>query len=127
MLNYRLGTVNEKHWGFKPDFVPALPCTSLPAEILAWFDAMRPGYWPPLEVFEIAKQCPCFLVADGYRGSPTEYIEWRITPNLIERHLMFSLKKRTEEVSHCVKNANAEKSRVDTTFTRRMQVFNFLL
>jgi len=73
------------------DYVLAFPCTSLPAEILAWFDAMRPGYWPPPEVFEIARQCPCFLVADGYRGSPTEHIEWRVTPNLIERHLMFSL------------------------------------
>jgi len=73
------------------DYVAALPCTSLPAEILAWFDALRPGYWPPPEVFEIARQCPCFLVADGDRGSPTEHIEWRITPNLIERHLMFSL------------------------------------
>jgi len=73
------------------DFVLAFPCTSQPAEILAWFDAMRPGYWPPPEVFEIARQCPCFLVADGYRGSPTEHIEWRVTPNLIERHLMFSL------------------------------------
>jgi len=73
------------------DYVYALPCNSLPPEILAWFDAMRPGYWPPPEVFEIARQCPCFLVADGYRGSPTEHIEWRITPNLIERHLMFSL------------------------------------
>jgi len=73
------------------DYVLAFPCTSLPAEILAWFDAMRPGYWPPPEVFEIARRCPCFLVADGYRGSPNEHIEWRITPNLIERHLMFCL------------------------------------
>jgi len=73
------------------DYVLAFPCTSLPAEILAWFNATRPGYWPPPEVFRIARQCPCFLVADGYRGSPTEHIEWRVTPNLIERHLMFSL------------------------------------
>jgi len=73
------------------DYVLAFRCTSLPPEILAWFDAMRPGYWPPPEVFEIARQCPCFLVPDGYRGSPTEHIKWRVTPNLIERHLMFSL------------------------------------
>jgi len=44
------------------DYVLAYPCTSLPSEILAWFDAIRPGYWPPPEVFEIAIQCPCFLV-----------------------------------------------------------------
>jgi len=85
----RRGPSNSNDEDF--DYVYALPCTSLPAEILAWFYAMRPGYWPPPEVFRIARQCPCFLVADGYRGSPTEHIEWRVTPNLIERHLMFSL------------------------------------
>jgi len=73
------------------DFVIALSCSTLPPAIMAWFDAMRPGYWPPPEVFTIARQLPCFLVPDGYRGSPTEDIEWRLTPNLIERHLMFSL------------------------------------
>jgi len=73
------------------DFVYAFPCSTLPPEIMAWFDAMRPSYWPPPEVFTIARQLPCFLVPDGYRGSTTEDIEWRLTPNLIERHLMFSL------------------------------------
>jgi len=73
------------------DYVYAFPCSTLPPEIMAWFDAMRPGYWPPPEVFTIARRLPCFLVPDGYRGSPTEDIEWRLTPNLIERHLMFSL------------------------------------
>jgi len=85
----RRGPSISNHEDF--DYVIAFPCNSLPPEILAWFDAMRPGYWPPPEVFEIARQCPCFLVADGDRGSPTEHIEWRVTPNLIERHLMFSL------------------------------------
>jgi len=28
MLNYRLGTVNEKHWGFKPVFRCSKPHTS---------------------------------------------------------------------------------------------------
>jgi len=85
----RRGPSNSDHEDF--DYVLAFPCNSLPPEILAWFDAMRPGFWPPPEVFRISRQCPCFLVADGDRGSPTERIEWRITPNLIERHLMFSL------------------------------------
>jgi len=73
------------------DFVFAFSCSTMPPEITAWFDAMRHGYWPPPEVFTIARQLPCFLVPDGYRGSPTEDIEWRLTPNLIERHLMCSL------------------------------------
>jgi len=85
----RRGPSNSPHEDY--DFVSAYACSTLPPEILAWFDAPRPGYWPPPEVFTIARQCPCFLVPDGHRGSPTEHIEWRITPNLIERHLMFSL------------------------------------
>ena len=56
----RRGPSNSSHEDF--DYVIAFPCNSLPSEILAWFDAIRPGYWPPPEVFEIAIQCPCFLV-----------------------------------------------------------------
>ena len=85
----RRGPSNSSHIDF--DVVHAFSCSSLPPEILAWFDAPRLGHWPPTELFEIARRCPCFLVPDGYRGSPTEHLEWRITPNLIERHLMFSL------------------------------------
>ena len=85
----RRGPSNSNHEDY--DYVHAFSCSSLPPVILAWLDADRPGYWPPPELFEIARRCPSFLVSDGYRGSPTEHLEWRLTPNLIERHLMFSL------------------------------------
>jgi len=49
------------------DYVAAYSCSSLPPEILAWFNADRPGYWPPPDVLEIARRCPSFLVPDGYR------------------------------------------------------------
>ena len=40
---------------------------------------------------EAARRCPYFLVPDGHHASEKKDIEWRITPNLIERLLMFSL------------------------------------
>jgi len=73
------------------DFVYAFKCKTLPPEIMSWFTKMGQVYWPPQETFEAAKKCPVFLVPDGYHGSVNKNIEWRITPNLIERLLMFSL------------------------------------
>jgi len=73
------------------DKVFALKCNTLPPEIMSWFTKMGQAYWPSQETFEAAKKCVCFLVPDGYHGSVNKNIEWRITPNLIERLLMFSL------------------------------------
>jgi len=76
----------------KWDFVASFHCTTLLPEIMSWFTKMQHGYWPSQETLEAARRCGCFLVPVGYPGSPYEDIEWRITPNLIERLLMFSLK-----------------------------------
>jgi len=73
------------------DYVDAFHCNTLPPAIMSWFTRMQHGFWPSQETLQAARMCPCFLVPDGYHGSPTEQIEWRITPNLIERLLMFSL------------------------------------
>jgi len=73
------------------DYVYALKCKTLPSEIMSWFTKMGQAYWPSQETFEAAKKCVCFLVPDGYHGSVNKNTEWRITPNLIERLLMFSL------------------------------------
>jgi len=72
------------------DMVYAFRCNSLPTEIMSWFTHDRHGYWPPAEVFEAARHCPCYLVPDGHHASANKDLEWRITPNLIERILMFS-------------------------------------
>jgi len=72
------------------DLVCAWRCNSLPPEIMSWFTHDRNGYWPPTEVFEAARHCPCYLVPDGHHASANKDLEWRITPNLIERILMFS-------------------------------------
>jgi len=58
---------------------------------MAWFTKMQHGFWPSQETLQAARMCGCFLVPDGCHGSPNEEIEWRITPNFIERLLMFSL------------------------------------
>jgi len=73
------------------DFVTAFHCKTLPSEIMSWFTRMQHGYWPSQETLQAAQRCGCFLVPDGYHGSVNQDIEWRITPNLIERLLMFSL------------------------------------
>jgi len=73
------------------DFVDALYCKTLPSEIMSWFTRMQHGYWPSQETLQAARMCGCFLVPDGHHGSVNQDIEWRITPNLIERLLMFSL------------------------------------
>jgi len=73
------------------DMVEALHCTTLPPEIMSWFTKMQNAYWPSQETLQAARLCGCFLVPVGHHGSVNEGIEWRITPNLIERLLMFSL------------------------------------
>jgi len=77
----------SKDW----DFVSALYCKTLPSEIMSWFTRMQHGYWPSKKTLQAAQRCGCFLVPDGHHGSVNQDIEWRITPNLIERLLMFSL------------------------------------
>jgi len=78
---------SSKDW----DFISALYCKCLPSEIMSWFTRMQHGYWPSLQTLQAAQRCGCFLVPDGHHGSVNQEIEWRITPNLIERLLMFSL------------------------------------
>jgi len=73
------------------DYVQAFHCKTLPPEVTSWFTKMQQCYWPSQETLQAAKMCPCFLVPAGCHGSVNENIEWRMTPNLIERLLMFSL------------------------------------
>jgi len=85
----RHGPSNSPNEDF--DLVSAFHCKTLPPEIMSWFTKMEHGYWPPVETLQAARMCPSFLVPVGYHGSRNQDIEWRITPNLIERILMFSL------------------------------------
>jgi len=78
-------------WREDWDYVYAFHCKTLPAEIRAWFTKMQHGFWPSHETLQAARICGGFLVPVGCHGSVNKEIEWRITPNLIERLLMFSL------------------------------------
>ena len=89
MPHLRHGPSNSSYEFF--DCVMAFYCKQLPAEIMSWFTKMQHGFWPSQETLQAARMCGCFLVPAGCPGSPNEEIEWRITPNLIERLLMFSL------------------------------------
>ncbi|XP_052251592.1 uncharacterized protein LOC127858456 isoform X1 [Dreissena polymorpha] len=72
------------------DVVFAIPvCKPLP-EIQHWIDRCRGRHWPPVQLLEAAQVAPCFLVPAGHPDSDYKREEWRVSPNLIERMLMFS-------------------------------------
>jgi len=73
------------------DFVFAYRCRTLPAECDSWFTRSRPGNWPTPEMLQVARELGCFLIPDGHCFSEHSAVEWRISPSLIERHLMFSM------------------------------------
>ncbi|XP_052244900.1 uncharacterized protein LOC127854033 isoform X2 [Dreissena polymorpha] len=73
------------------DIVQALCVSGYIPELQTWLDRPRQGNWPPLKLLEEAKHCAWFLVPVGNPSSHLRNAEWRISPNLIERKLMFSL------------------------------------
>jgi len=73
------------------DMVPAYRCETLPVECESWFTRPRHGIWPTQEMLQTARELGCFLVPDGHCNSEYSSLEWRVSPSLIERHLMFSM------------------------------------
>jgi len=73
------------------DFVFAYRCRQLPTECDSWFNRVRPGRWPTTEMLQAARDLGCFLLPDGHCYSEYRSLEWRVSPSLIERHLMFSM------------------------------------
>ncbi|XP_052236448.1 uncharacterized protein LOC127848187 [Dreissena polymorpha] len=64
-------------------------CQPLP-EIQHWIERCRGRHWPPAQLLEAAWVAPSFLVPVGHHDSDFKREEWRLSPNLIERMLMFS-------------------------------------
>ncbi|XP_052234581.1 uncharacterized protein LOC127847058 isoform X5 [Dreissena polymorpha] len=64
-------------------------CQPLP-EIQHWIERCRGRHWPPAQLLEAARVAPSFLVPVGHHDSDFKREEWRLSPNLIERMLMFS-------------------------------------
>ncbi|KAH3770343.1 hypothetical protein DPMN_171628 [Dreissena polymorpha] len=75
-----------KEW----DVVYAFPVLNHCPEIQHWINRCRGRHWPPAQLLEDARVAPCFLVAAGHSESDFKHEEWRLSPNLIERNLMFS-------------------------------------
>jgi len=73
------------------DFVHAYRCETLPVECESWFTRPRHGIWPTQEMLQTARELGCFLIPDGHCDSEYRSLEWRVSPSLIERHLMFSM------------------------------------
>jgi len=73
------------------DCVHAYRCETLPVECESWFTRPRHGIWPTQEMLQTARELGCFLIPDGHCNSEYSSLEWRVSPSLIERHLMFSM------------------------------------
>jgi len=73
------------------DIVFAYRCGKLPTECESWFNRARPGKWPTTKMLQAARDLGCFLLPDGHCYSEYRSLEWRVSPSLIERHLMFSM------------------------------------
>ena len=73
------------------DCVIAFPCEKTPAAIEEWIEKKRFCRWPTEEMLKEAEQLECFVVPRGYPGHENQTVQWMISPNLIERMLMFSL------------------------------------
>jgi len=86
---YHAGPSHSLHEMY--DIVHAYRCRKLPTECESWFTRPRPGKWPTPEMLQAARELGCFLVPDGHCDSEFSSLEWRVSPSLIERHLMFSM------------------------------------
>ena len=73
------------------DCVHAFRCKILPVECESWFSRPRHRNWPTPEMIRVARELGCFLVPDGHFDSEYSFMEWRVSPSLIERHLMFNM------------------------------------
>ncbi|KAH3737817.1 hypothetical protein DPMN_044412 [Dreissena polymorpha] len=81
-------------WVTNWDIVHAVQIRKPLPEILHWRDRCRDKHWPPVQLLEAARIAPCFLVPAGNPDSVYKSEEWRLSPNLIERMLMFSFNIR---------------------------------
>ena len=81
----------SRTWSKDFDNVTAFPCEKTPAAIEEWIEKKRLCRWPTEEMLKEAEQLECFVVPRGYPGHENQIVQWMISPNLIERMLMFSL------------------------------------
>ena len=73
------------------DRVYAYPCRSWPVSLQEWMVRKRKHGWPSPHLMMMAMSKGCFLVPVGHKLSDNSDLEWRLSPSLAERMLMFSL------------------------------------
>ena len=73
------------------DRVYAYPCRSWPVSLQEWMVRKRKHGWPSPHLMMTAMSKGCFLVPVGHKLSDNSDLEWRLSPSLAERMLMFSL------------------------------------
>ena len=73
------------------DRVYAFPCLSWPMALRGWTERETKYDWPNYLLKHFSMSKGCFLVPVGHKLSYSSDIEWRISPSLAERILMFSL------------------------------------
>ncbi|KAH3768909.1 uncharacterized protein LOC127844964 [Dreissena polymorpha] len=92
--NRNLGVITKAgpsvSWTPTWDTVQAVHVRKPLPEIQHWIDRCRGKHWPPVQLLEAARVAPCFLVPAGHPDSDYKREEWRMSPNLIERMLIFS-------------------------------------
>ncbi|KAH3710317.1 uncharacterized protein LOC127857155 [Dreissena polymorpha] len=71
------------------DIVQAFAVRKHLPEIQHWIDRRR-GRWPSPQLLHAARVTPCFLVPANHPESDYKREEWRLSPNLLERMLVFS-------------------------------------
>ncbi|XP_053373610.1 uncharacterized protein LOC128546634 [Mercenaria mercenaria] len=72
------------------DDVLGLPCCC-PDLFEKWFARPRNNRWPTEEVLHAISLLDAHVVPVGFKGSPDQYLEWRICFSLEELHLMQTL------------------------------------
>ena len=73
------------------DRVYAYPCRSWPAAFQEWVVRKREYGWPNAYLMMMSMSKGYFLVPVGHKLSDSSDVEWRLSPSLAERMLMFSL------------------------------------
>ena len=73
------------------DYVMAELCKEIPVQCKAWLHRPHPAGWPSPQLLSQTQQHGIFLLPVGHPESENSSEEWRFSPSLMERQLMFSL------------------------------------
>ncbi|KAL3880833.1 hypothetical protein ACJMK2_033039 [Sinanodonta woodiana] len=70
------------------DLVSAFNHPDWPVHASQWFKRCRRHGWPPESVVRLIEHCGCHVVPKGFKGSPTENMEWCFSFAIHERSIL---------------------------------------